>query len=341
MRVAVEERRQIQERVRSGHEECSCRGPDDRERGHEPRRFGAEGHPHGDERADDHEPTGVLGGGGQPRSCAGPGETGRAFPFVRDDREEQGERDEERRRHVRQDVVRLADVERHDRHEAGRERGVPGAPPHADAVDEQHRQRPEERGDRASPEIEIRRVDLVEGAPIAPRRTDQEAEDRHAQLYVEVESGVVEEMRIEVPGAQHLHDAGHDLGLVDADVERDAGAERHEAQKSGDCKDERQREDRRAHVTCFPPLAFDHRCSQKNGRRIECVRGRNPSVVVPLRPAPGSNLRQTLAHTLGIAPAPLNDLLSLLLQLEARALRVVDMPIGSSLLCVARKPTAQ
>jgi SAM-dependent methyltransferase len=36
--------------------------------------------------------------------------------------------------------------------------------------------------------------------------------------------------------------------------------------------------------------------------------------------------------------APINGALSTLLRLEARALRVVDMPIGSSLLCVARKP---
>jgi SAM-dependent methyltransferase len=38
-----------------------------------------------------------------------------------------------------------------------------------------------------------------------------------------------------------------------------------------------------------------------------------------------------------LPPAPLNGLLTLLLQVEARALRIVDMPIGSSLLCVARK----
>ena len=38
-----------------------------------------------------------------------------------------------------------------------------------------------------------------------------------------------------------------------------------------------------------------------------------------------------------LPPAPLNALLTLLLRVEARALRVVDMPIGSSLLCVARK----
>jgi ubiquinone/menaquinone biosynthesis C-methylase UbiE len=35
---------------------------------------------------------------------------------------------------------------------------------------------------------------------------------------------------------------------------------------------------------------------------------------------------------------PINAILSGLLGLEARALRVMDMPIGSSLLCVARKP---
>ena len=38
-----------------------------------------------------------------------------------------------------------------------------------------------------------------------------------------------------------------------------------------------------------------------------------------------------------IPSAPVNAMLSGLLELEARALRVMDMPIGSSLLCVARK----
>jgi ubiquinone/menaquinone biosynthesis C-methylase UbiE len=38
-----------------------------------------------------------------------------------------------------------------------------------------------------------------------------------------------------------------------------------------------------------------------------------------------------------VPAAPVNALLGGLLRLEARALRVVDMPIGSSLLCVARK----
>jgi SAM-dependent methyltransferase len=36
-------------------------------------------------------------------------------------------------------------------------------------------------------------------------------------------------------------------------------------------------------------------------------------------------------------PRPVNSVLTLLLRLEARALRITDMPIGSSLLCVAKK----
>ena len=39
-----------------------------------------------------------------------------------------------------------------------------------------------------------------------------------------------------------------------------------------------------------------------------------------------------------VPPRPVNAVLSSLLQLEARALRITDMPVGSSVLCVARKP---
>ncbi len=154
-----------------------------------------------------------------------------ALPFVRAERQQQRQRDEERDRHVGQHVVRLADVERHDRHQARRERGVTRAPSHPDAVDEQDRQRAEECRDGASPEVEVRRLDLIERAPLAERRAGQEAEDGHAELHVEVEAGVVEEVRVEVPGPHHLDDAAHDFRLVDADVEGDARAEREEAQK--------------------------------------------------------------------------------------------------------------
>jgi SAM-dependent methyltransferase len=43
---------------------------------------------------------------------------------------------------------------------------------------------------------------------------------------------------------------------------------------------------------------------------------------------------------IAVPSAPVNEFLSALLWCEARALRVMDMPIGSSLLCVARKPAA-
>ena len=44
---------------------------------------------------------------------------------------------------------------------------------------------------------------------------------------------------------------------------------------------------------------------------------------------------------LTVPPAPVNEALNALLQLEARALRWIDMPIGSSLLCIARRPPAR
>ena len=44
---------------------------------------------------------------------------------------------------------------------------------------------------------------------------------------------------------------------------------------------------------------------------------------------------------INVPAAPVNAVLSALLQLEAKALRKVDMPIGSSLLCVARRPPSR
>ena len=41
---------------------------------------------------------------------------------------------------------------------------------------------------------------------------------------------------------------------------------------------------------------------------------------------------------LSLPPRPINAVLTAVLEFEALVLRVVDMPIGSSLLCVARKP---
>jgi SAM-dependent methyltransferase len=41
---------------------------------------------------------------------------------------------------------------------------------------------------------------------------------------------------------------------------------------------------------------------------------------------------------IAVPPRPVNSFLSTLLDLEAKALRFTDMPVGSSLLCVARRP---
>ncbi len=53
--------------------------------------------------------------------------------------------------------------------------------------------------------------------------------------------------------------------------------------------------------------------------------------------APGGEV-QPGEFEISVPPAPVNAVLSALVSVEALALRVADMPIGSSLLCLARKP---
>jgi ubiquinone/menaquinone biosynthesis C-methylase UbiE len=48
--------------------------------------------------------------------------------------------------------------------------------------------------------------------------------------------------------------------------------------------------------------------------------------------------RRPLVEDIAVPPGPINELLSAMLTMEARALRWTDMTIGSSLLCLARKP---
>ncbi len=52
----------------------------------------------------------------------------------------------------------------------------------------------------------------------------------------------------------------------------------------------------------------------------------------------GVSDHDAMVREIGVPAAPVNSLFTSLLSVEARALRVVDMPIGSSLLCLARKP---
>ena len=223
----------------------------------------AECHPHGDERNDDDETARILRGGGQPGGGAGDGKTQRALTLVRGQRQQQRQRDEKSLGDVGQHVVRLAHVERHHGHEPRGERRVPRSPAHPDAINQQHGQRPEERGYGASPEIEVAGFDLIERRPLAEGGADEKPDHRDAELQVEVKAGVVEEVRVEIPGPHHLEDARHDLGFVDAEIEGDTGSDGDESEQRRDRDDDRQDEDRRAYVACFAPLAFDHSCSLK------------------------------------------------------------------------------
>jgi hypothetical protein len=47
---------------------------------------------------------------------------------------------------------------------------------------------------------------------------------------------------------------------------------------------------------------------------------------------------QESAAEITVPPAAVNAILSTVLAIESGALRVIDMPAGSSLLCLARKP---
>jgi SAM-dependent methyltransferase len=52
----------------------------------------------------------------------------------------------------------------------------------------------------------------------------------------------------------------------------------------------------------------------------------------------GVDRPEEIAREIAVPSAPVNNALTAVLSLEARALRHVNMPIGSSLLCLARKP---
>jgi len=56
--------------------------------------------------------------------------------------------------------------------------------------------------------------------------------------------------------------------------------------------------------------------------------------------AAGMNTPEETGHEISVPPAPLNAALDALLALEARILRVVSLPFGSSLLGAARKPSS-
>ena len=52
----------------------------------------------------------------------------------------------------------------------------------------------------------------------------------------------------------------------------------------------------------------------------------------------GVHRPEELLREIEVPPPAVNSALTMMLSHEARALRRVDMPIGSSILCLARKP---
>ena len=73
-------------------------------------------------------------------------------------------------------------------------------------------------------------------------------------------------------------------------------------------------------ATLFLPLALSRVLQRRRGLRRESDAAAEAEITVP--------------------PAPINALMTLVIQLEALWLRWFDAPFGSSLLCVARKPTS-
>ena len=52
----------------------------------------------------------------------------------------------------------------------------------------------------------------------------------------------------------------------------------------------------------------------------------------------GADRPEAITREITVPPAPVNGTLTAVLSLEARALRFTDLPVGSSLLVLARKP---
>ena len=86
---------------------------------------------------------------------------------------------------------------------------------------------------------------------------------------------------------------------------------------------------------------------ERAGFRIVRMTHTNASLFLPmlavrlLQRARRAEMTATAKSDFTMPPAPLNGLLSLLLAAEASMLRLVDLPIGSSILCLARKPAAE
>jgi hypothetical protein len=89
-------------------------------------------------------------------------------------------------------------------------------------------------------------------------RASDVAQHRYDRLDVDVQTRVIEEVRVEIARLHHTDGAIYDFGLVDADVEGDAAADPDKPQGCADRDDNRQRHDGRAHIGGLAPLSFCH-----------------------------------------------------------------------------------
>jgi|TARA_B100000315_G_scaffold150343_1_gene139061 SAM-dependent methyltransferase len=83
---------------------------------------------------------------------------------------------------------------------------------------------------------------------------------------------------------------------------------------------------------------------ERAGFRVTRITHTNASIFLPmlavrlLQRARRAGTAAVAKSDFAMPPGPVNRVLSLLLAAEARLLRLVDLPVGSSILCLARKP---
>ncbi len=238
----VQEIRQVQHAVGRDDQERRREAAEDGERVPDP---GLERHPDNpghDERQEDRHPGGVLRARGKSRRGAGPRKRAQRPPFFGPEGQQERQRHEERRRDVGQDVVRFPDVNRQRRQDSRCQQPLLHAPPAPGQVDHVDGGGAERGGQRPSPQVEVVIGDLRQRGPGAGRRAREEPRDDYAGLEVEIESRVVEEVRMEVAGFHHRQRPHHDLRFVHAERRRQAAAKVPESQRGRGRHDEDDRD---------------------------------------------------------------------------------------------------
>ncbi len=217
-----------------------------------------DGHPAGEQRHDDGDAAAVFRRRRQPGCRAGHREGAHGIALVSGQGQQEGQRHEKGLQRIGQHVVRVPDVQRDHGQQPGPQQRMASAPAHADLKNQQHGRHAEGRRDGAAPQIEVPAADLCEGAPLPGDRAGQESDDRHDELDVDAEAGIVEEaLRVERAAPHHVERPLDDLGFVDLDGVGNAAADGPEAQDRRRDQHNRQRHLRRAQIARLAPLALN------------------------------------------------------------------------------------